>query len=546
MKGGSVGLTYPMLAKTNYTAWALKMKVYMQAQGVWIAVEPTDPKATIEEKTDKVALAMIYQGIPEEVLLSIAEKKSASEAWEAIKTMCLGAERVKKAKIQTLKTEFESMSMKDSEQLGDFSLKLNRLVTNIRALGEEITESYVVKKLLRAVPSKFLQITSTLEQFGDLENMSVEEAVGSLKAHEERLKGKTEASEGQLMLTKEEWEKKESEEGKLLYTREEWIKSQNKGRMETSSGMRGRGVRDKSKVRCYNCGIYGHYAAECKKPRRSKETKQEMNMVQMDDDEPALLLAKYKKDEGDLMLVNEGRVMPSLSTGDDTTRGESNIWYLDNGASNHMTGYKSKFTDLDESVTGKVKFGDGSTVNIEGKGSVTFECKNGEQRTLREVYYIPSLCNNIISIGQLSEEGNKVVIRGEFLWVFDECEKLLMKVKRSQSRLYKLIIENSRPMCLMSKLDEVSKLWHNRLGHVNYQAMALMFREQMVEGLPKVSQPKDVCTGCLMSKQVKKTFPSQTSYSAKGPLELVHGDICGPISPETAAGKRYFLLLVDD
>lgn len=200
----------------------------MQAQGVWLAVEPSDPKATVEEKTDKVALAMIYQGIPEEMLLSITDKKTAKEAWEALKTMCLGAERVKKARVQTLKGEFESLSMQDSEQLEDFSMKLYGLLTNIRALGEEIQESYVVKKLLRDVPLRFLQITSTLEQFGDLETMSVEEAIGSLRAHEERMKGKGDTGGGQLMLTKEEWDKRENEEGKLLLTREDWLKRQSK------------------------------------------------------------------------------------------------------------------------------------------------------------------------------------------------------------------------------------------------------------------------------------------------------------------------------
>lgn len=106
-----------------------------------------------------------------------------------MKTMCQGAERVKKAKVQTLRTEFESMGMKENEQLDDFYLKLNRLVTHIRALGEEMKESYVVKKLLRAMPTKFLQIVSTLEQFGNLETLTVEEVVGSMKAHEERVKG---------------------------------------------------------------------------------------------------------------------------------------------------------------------------------------------------------------------------------------------------------------------------------------------------------------------------------------------------------------------
>lgn len=223
-KVGSIGLTYPMLNRSNYTAWALKMKLFIQAQGVWSAIEPTDAKAPVEEKSDKVALAMVYQGIPEDIILSVTDKKTAKEAWEAIMTLCQGADRVKQAKIQTLKAEFESMTMKENESIDDFGMKLHGLVTNIKALGETMNEAYVVKKLLRAVPRKFLQITSTLEQFGDLETMTVEEAIGSLRAHEERVKGKVETSEGQLLLTEDEWTKRENDDGKLLLTREEWLK----------------------------------------------------------------------------------------------------------------------------------------------------------------------------------------------------------------------------------------------------------------------------------------------------------------------------------
>lgn len=212
VKGGSFGLTYPMLARSNYTAWSVKMKVFMQAQGVWAAVEPTDEKAVIEEKTDKIALAMIYQGIPEEILLSVAEKKSSKEAWVAIKTLCQGADKVKKARVQPLKAEFEALSMKDSEPLDDFYMKMNAIVTNIRALGETMEETYVVKKMLRAVPEKYLQITSAMEQFGDMETMTIEEAMGALKAHEERTRGKKETSETQLLLSEEEWQKRESKE----------------------------------------------------------------------------------------------------------------------------------------------------------------------------------------------------------------------------------------------------------------------------------------------------------------------------------------------
>lgn len=69
-----------MLNRENYTVWALKMKVFMQAHGVWKAIEPKDPKAAIEDRTYKIALATIYQGIPEDILLSLAEKKMVKEA----------------------------------------------------------------------------------------------------------------------------------------------------------------------------------------------------------------------------------------------------------------------------------------------------------------------------------------------------------------------------------------------------------------------------------------------------------------------------------
>ncbi|KAL8101290.1 hypothetical protein AgCh_033242 [Apium graveolens] len=211
-----------------------------------------------------------------------------------------------------------------------------------------------------------------------------------------------------------------------------------------------------------------------------------------------------------------------------------------------MTGLRSKFNKLDERVTGQVKFGDGSLVEIKGKGSVMFKFKNGEERIFHEVYYIPSLCSNIISLGQLSESGNKVIINGVSQWVYDDKGRLLTKVKRSYNRLYKIILESFEASCLMLSTENTTRLWHSRLGHVNYQAVIMMGEKGMVHDLPSLIQLKEVCAGCLMSKQIRKYFPSQANFRAKQPLELIHGDLCGPITPATKAGNKYFLLLVDD
>ncbi|KAL8132026.1 hypothetical protein AgCh_007784 [Apium graveolens] len=184
------------------------MRVFMQAHGIWEAVESTGAKAT-DDKVDKMALAAIYQGIPEDVLLSIVEKNNAKEAWEAVKIMCLCVDRVKKAKIQMLNDEFEFLCMKGMNMIDEFCMKISGLITNMGTLIETIDEAYMVKKLLETVPTKFLQITSTIEQFGNLDTMTIEETVGSLKAHEECLRGQSETGGGggQFLLTEEERKK---------------------------------------------------------------------------------------------------------------------------------------------------------------------------------------------------------------------------------------------------------------------------------------------------------------------------------------------------
>ncbi|XP_040960208.1 uncharacterized protein [Gossypium hirsutum] len=92
-----------------------------------------------------------------------------------------------------------------------------------------------------------------------------------------------------------------------------------------------------------------------------------------------------------------------LTYGENEDRKRS-VWYLDNGASNHMCGRKELFTELDETVHGQITFGDNSHAEIKGKGKVVITQRNGEKKYISDVYYVPALKSNLISLGQLLEK----------------------------------------------------------------------------------------------------------------------------------------------
>jgi hypothetical protein len=162
-------------------------------------------------------------------------------------------------------------------------------------------------------------------------------------------------------------------------------------------------------------------------------------------------------------------------------------WYLDSGATHHMTGLRELFTDLDTTSRGTVRFGDESKVEIAGVGSIIFEAKSGEHRVLHGVYYIPALRNSIMSLGQLDEGGSKVEIEHGVLRIWDQRKRLLVKVRRSPNHLYVLYINTAKPLCLAARKDDDAWRWHERYGHLHFDALRWLSKQGMARGLPTIS-----------------------------------------------------------
>jgi hypothetical protein len=198
----SSSLVFPTLTRTNYTEWSLVMKVNLQAAGLWEVIHSGDG----DYREDRSALAALLRAVPSEMQAGLAVKATAREAWEAIRKVRVGADRVKEANAERLRREFGDISFKPGESVEDFSLRLNSVASELRVLGDDISDKEVIKRLLHAVPEKLEQVAISMETLLDLESLSIEEAVGHLRAVEQRKKpSPAKENTGRLLLTEEEW-----------------------------------------------------------------------------------------------------------------------------------------------------------------------------------------------------------------------------------------------------------------------------------------------------------------------------------------------------
>ncbi|KAJ4717099.1 Retrovirus-related Pol polyprotein from transposon TNT 1-94 [Melia azedarach] len=177
----------------------------------------------------------------------------------------------------------------------------------------------------------------------------------------------------------------------------------------------------------------------------------------------------------------------------DNSGGQENTWYLDTGASNHMCGKRTMFVELDKSTNGNVSFGDDSKIVVKGRG-------------------------------QLLEKGYDIHMKDYSLFIRDDKGNLITKVKMSKNRMFSLNIQNDVAKCLKACYKDASWLWHLRFGQLNFGGLELLAKKEMVRGFPYINHPNQLCEGCLHGKQFRKSFPKESTFRAKKPLELIHVD----------------------
>lgn len=223
-----------------------------------------------------------------------------------------------------------------------------------------------------------------------------------------------------------------------------------------------------------------------------------------------------------------------------------NVSYLDGSCTNHMSGDKKIFLDLDTSITSIMRLGNGAVVEAKGKHTVALKTKTGI-RYIRDVLLVPGLAQNLLSVGQLLEHGYHLYFENNSCKVFDKKNngQVIAKVKTEKNINLPIEFYYENVSLKYEALDD-SWLWYKRYCHLNFYGLKLLSQKKMVDGLPTINSSLQPCEACIMGKQHKVSFPKGRSWRAGAPLELIHTNLCCPIKTPSLCQCRYFLTFIDD
>ena len=299
---------------------------------------------------------------------------------------------------------------------------------------------------------------------------------------------------------------------------------------QPKKGTKGKGKKNnpkdkKPKGKCFHCGVEGHWKRNCNKYLFELKDK--------------------KKGKYDLLVSEACLLEDDLSP-----------WIVDSRATNHVCSsllmLSSSRELADRDVTMRV--GSGEVISTKAVGVVRLNLRN-KFLVLNNVFFIPGFRRNLIYVSRLHEQlfsisfiNNEIVISRNGL---DICHAkpenglyVLRPTERSLNNLELLKVEHPK----FNKRQKVSHsdntyLWHLRLGHINLDRINRLVKDGPLRKLNVGTLP--VCESCLEGKMTKRPFSTNGDIS-KEPLQLVHSDVCGPLSVQAKGGYECFVTFIDD
>ncbi|KAG8483097.1 hypothetical protein CXB51_022015 [Gossypium anomalum] len=257
---------------------------------------------------------------------------------------------------------------------------------------------------------------------------------------------------------------------------------------------------------CKFCKKKGHIKSECyklqnkiKREAANQKGKQPKNFGKAD------VVEDYSDGELLVSSVNDSKV--------------SEEWILDSSCTFYMSPNRDWFTTYETVSEGVVLIGNNASCKIAGVGTIKVKMFDGVVRTLSDVRHVPKLKRNLISLSTLNSKGYRYKLKGS-------------------------TVTGDAAIASSSLLDDdITKLWHMRLGHMSENGMVELSKKGLLDGqgICKLN----FCERCVFGKQKRVRFTTGI-HNTKGTLEYIHSNLWGLSKVPSRGGANYMLTFIDD
>ena len=508
-----------LTGKRNWSTW--KFRIMIMLRGVKNAFEIIDGRLNMPDqpavgaadeainqfrseleafnKAEVAALQILTSHMSTEILVMVMRFRSAREMWLELERLFDGnsEDRLYSLGMQL----FASIEM-DQEM----TIHLSRLKTSFndfnaefrRSGMQELPEILLILKILNSLPKEYLSFVTSWKMLSTAER-SIERLTTELCSFQRELKRNN----------KDQNELKQE----ALAVNHDKKKLVNKSRVN----------------RCFYCNEKGHFIRNCQKwikdgkPSKSEKKSQKLR--------EAMTVESF------VSVTNQFRIEK-----------ESSDWFVDNGATVHVTKDRQIFKEFREfNEKREIKTAKGNLEAV-GEGTVPVEMLikgRWHQKKLLNVWYVPNISRNLFSVTAAHDKNkDSCFVSRPTSCHFKINGRIVMVGNREfEGGLFKAALRTKSQTQEVNSLsdDLMLQLYHERMAHQNKHHVKKLIEREL--GI-KVRADNETCEGCIYGKAHRLKFGTRVRATAPG--ELIHCDVCGPFEMPSFRGYRYFVLFKDD